>query len=169
MKDDIRPHGTVFVKCSHPTCGWTFWVEALDPRLPDGPFICGANHTAQARLNASLARLGDAGFEYCGVVGAGVGCSGGSDDGPGATVLRLYDPTLEYRHEHGGQDDNYAKGQFAVFEWQSLGELELASLDPSHYWWTDWDTAWSNRMRLAGGGAEPDPKTEYPEAPNDPN
>ena len=40
MKDDIRPVGTVQVKCSEPSCRWEFWVDALDPRLPDGPFLC---------------------------------------------------------------------------------------------------------------------------------
>ena len=47
MNDDIRPTGTVTVPCSHPDCGpsgdsgpWCFWVDALDPRLPDGPFLC---------------------------------------------------------------------------------------------------------------------------------
>jgi len=41
--DDLRPKGTVQVPCSHPDCvsgGWEFWVDALDPRLPDGPFLC---------------------------------------------------------------------------------------------------------------------------------
>lgn len=38
----LRPRGTVEVPCSGPNCRgeWYFWVEALDPRLPDGPFIC---------------------------------------------------------------------------------------------------------------------------------
>lgn len=46
-KDDIRPRGTVMVPCDHPDCAaegdlgpWFFWVDALDPRLPDGPFLC---------------------------------------------------------------------------------------------------------------------------------
>jgi hypothetical protein len=39
--DDIRPRGTVEVHCSN-GCGWDFWVDSLDPRLPDGPFICPA-------------------------------------------------------------------------------------------------------------------------------
>lgn len=52
MRDDIRPKGTVMVQCSHPDClpkpgedagPWSFWVDALDPRLPDGPFICPAH------------------------------------------------------------------------------------------------------------------------------
>lgn len=38
--DSLRPRGTVEVPCSFPGCGWNFWVGALDPRLPDGPFIC---------------------------------------------------------------------------------------------------------------------------------
>lgn len=35
--DDIRPRGTVTVTC---VCGWSFWIDCLDTRLPDGPFIC---------------------------------------------------------------------------------------------------------------------------------
>lgn len=38
--DDIRPSKTVEVECSVPGCGWSFWVDALDPSLPDGPFLC---------------------------------------------------------------------------------------------------------------------------------
>lgn len=48
--DDLRPKGTVQVACSHPDCAnppdggaWYFWVDALDPRLPDGPFLCSAH------------------------------------------------------------------------------------------------------------------------------
>jgi hypothetical protein len=49
MNDELRPRGTVTVPCSHPNCQpepgsdlspWCFWVDALDPRLPDGPFLC---------------------------------------------------------------------------------------------------------------------------------
>lgn len=40
MKDDIRPRGTVQVKCSAPGCDWYHWRDALDPKLPDGPFYC---------------------------------------------------------------------------------------------------------------------------------
>jgi hypothetical protein len=36
--DDIRPHGTVEVECGK--CEWFFWLSALDPRLPGGPFEC---------------------------------------------------------------------------------------------------------------------------------
>jgi len=36
-KDDIRPKGTVQVECP---CGWSFWLDSLDPCLPDGPFEC---------------------------------------------------------------------------------------------------------------------------------
>ncbi len=46
--DDIRPRGTVEVRCSHEGCGWCFWLDPLDPRLPDGPFDCGADHEADA-------------------------------------------------------------------------------------------------------------------------
>jgi hypothetical protein len=40
LDDDLRPPGTVTVRCSAPRCTWWFWVGALDPRLPDGPFFC---------------------------------------------------------------------------------------------------------------------------------
>lgn len=43
-----RPHGTMMVECG--TCGvghdgsrCAFFVDVLDPRLPDGPFSCGAS------------------------------------------------------------------------------------------------------------------------------
>lgn len=36
--DDVRPKGTVEVRCHK--CGWAFWVDCLDPLLPDGPFLC---------------------------------------------------------------------------------------------------------------------------------
>lgn len=49
MKDDIRPKGTVQVPCSGLGCViadgegyWEFWVDSLDPRLPNGPFKCEA-------------------------------------------------------------------------------------------------------------------------------
>lgn len=47
-RDDVRPRASVEVPCA--TCPpadengefgpWCFWVDPLDPRLPDGPFIC---------------------------------------------------------------------------------------------------------------------------------
>lgn len=40
LVDDIRPRGTVEVACSAADCPWAFWVDALDPRLPTGPFFC---------------------------------------------------------------------------------------------------------------------------------
>lgn len=36
--DDLRPRGTVQVPCAC-GCQWEFWIDALDPRLPDGPFF----------------------------------------------------------------------------------------------------------------------------------
>jgi len=34
--DNIRPRGNVEITC---TCGWSFWVDPLEPRLP-GPIRC---------------------------------------------------------------------------------------------------------------------------------
>lgn len=50
--DLLRGRGLVEVECSKPDCGWSFWVEALDPRLPGGPFLCpgscdGSKHVYQ--------------------------------------------------------------------------------------------------------------------------
>jgi hypothetical protein len=39
-QDDIRPRGTVQVKCQFPGCRWEFWVDCLHPLLPEGPFLC---------------------------------------------------------------------------------------------------------------------------------
>lgn len=155
MEDDIRPKGSVQVQCSHPGCGWSFWLEALDQRLPDGPFDCGTNHTAQVRFNRAMDRLEAAGLALSGGVGTGCGCSGGPDDGPGAVTIRLHDPDLEYRYEHGGNQNNYGKGRFAVFQWAQLSELEQASLDPKAYDWVDWETAWGHPAVKLPGGTTP--------------
>lgn len=45
MSDSLRPKGYVEVPCKFCPKGpdgeqWFFWVDCLDPRLPDGPFIC---------------------------------------------------------------------------------------------------------------------------------
>lgn len=37
MIDDLRPSASVEVTCA---CGVSFWIEALHPSLPDGPFVC---------------------------------------------------------------------------------------------------------------------------------
>ena len=36
--DKIRPRETVEIECEK--CNWNFWIEALDPMLPNGPFVC---------------------------------------------------------------------------------------------------------------------------------
>lgn len=41
-KEALRPPGTVELECGK--CGWFFWVDALHPMLPDGPFVC---HTCE--------------------------------------------------------------------------------------------------------------------------
>jgi len=37
-QDDVRPSGTIEVICVE--CGWSYWLDCLDSRLPDGPFVC---------------------------------------------------------------------------------------------------------------------------------
>jgi len=55
MADDLRTRGALLVPCSHPDCGpsgdsgaWHFWIDCLDPRLPDGPFLCHDHDPATA-------------------------------------------------------------------------------------------------------------------------
>ncbi len=55
ITDDIRPLGTVQVECSK-GCGWSFWVGALDPRLPAGPFICATCSGNEPRMKSSDAK-----------------------------------------------------------------------------------------------------------------
>lgn len=165
MTDDIRPKGTVQVKCSDATCVWQFWIDPLDPRLPEGPFYCGANHTSQARVRLAQERLERAGMHFCSASGTGCGGSDSPDDGPGDMKVRLHDPELEYRHEYGGNQDNYGKGKFAVIEWNVIAELEQASLDPADYEWVAAETAWARDKTGLPGGTEI-PKEDYPEAPN---
>lgn len=50
--DDIRPRGTVQVECSHPGCGWSFWLDPLDERLPNGPHYCQEHETDPVRKAA---------------------------------------------------------------------------------------------------------------------
>ncbi len=44
MPDDLRGRGLVQVECDG--CrekgepGWYFWLDPLDPSLPEGPFLC---------------------------------------------------------------------------------------------------------------------------------
>lgn len=44
MNDNFRPKGCVEVFCEQckgdDGSQWAFWVDCLDPRLPNGPFIC---------------------------------------------------------------------------------------------------------------------------------
>ncbi len=44
MRESLRPKGSVEVKCSHLGCNIYWWIDPLDPRLPDGPFDCGSTH-----------------------------------------------------------------------------------------------------------------------------
>lgn len=61
-REALRPPCTVEVMCSYPGCGVAWWVDPLDPRLPAGPFDCGADHEAELlvrrRLSAVRIRYG---------------------------------------------------------------------------------------------------------------
>ena len=49
MRDDLRPHGTVEVVCGR--CGWSFWLDPLDPSLQtlDAPMCarCSGHETGE--------------------------------------------------------------------------------------------------------------------------
>jgi hypothetical protein len=55
--DDLTPKGTVLVDCSNPGCEWSFWVDATDPRLPDGPFLC-PDHNPNSKIDVQCLRCG---------------------------------------------------------------------------------------------------------------
>jgi hypothetical protein len=55
--DTLRPKGTVEVRCGYPDCGVCWWLDPLDPRLPDGPFDCGDDHGASALIRRHLSML----------------------------------------------------------------------------------------------------------------
>lgn len=149
--DDIRPRGSVQVRCGYPGCGWSFWLECLDPRLPDGPFDCGADHLTQARVNAALKRLADAGMVYQTAAGPGCGCGGPANKAgslpvaetpaptAGYLMLRLREPTFDDTQEM------WESGQFAWTTWDSLEDLEALPCDPSAYRWMSLDDAGRNR------------------------
>ena len=126
--DRIRPRGRVEVKCSHPSCKWSFWIDALDPRLPRGPFDCGADHETEARVNAVLKRLGEAGL-VC-QVASGPGCSpslGHEPPSVGYLMLRM--------NAEVGRKETWESGRFTWVVWHSINELEALSSDPNAYSW----------------------------------
>lgn len=47
--DRINARGTLLVKCAG-NCGLAFWVDCIDPRLPDGPFLCSECDTEACAL-----------------------------------------------------------------------------------------------------------------------
>lgn len=55
--DALRPKGTVEVRCGYPGCGSAWWLDPLDPRLPDGPFDCGDDHEATKIVQRRLSLL----------------------------------------------------------------------------------------------------------------
>lgn len=151
--DDLRPHGTVEVRCDYPGCGWRFWVDCLDPRLPTGPFDCGADHETQARVNEALRRLNRAGLVYQVASGPGCGCGGPSEKAgseavgtplhrAGYLMLRLLEPGQD------GSQEAWAAGRFTWAAWDSLEELEALPCDPRAYLWMSLEEA--ERLRPAG-------------------
>lgn len=57
LESSLRPRGTVEVNCSYPGCGTAWWLDPLDPRLPNGPFDCGDNHEARKLVERRLSLL----------------------------------------------------------------------------------------------------------------
>lgn len=103
MKDDIRPRGTVEVRCNHPGCRWAFWVGPLDPRLPDGPFDCGRDHEEDVAVDAAFDALTGIGWHWC--------CYNKVDSG-GVVLLRTGD-----KEAYGPND------VFTVLQWEAREEL----------------------------------------------
>lgn len=78
---DIRPKGTVEVPCAkcdapgkwcagcfpqgRPPGKTFFWVDALDPRLPDGPFVCSSCEKGQTYHAPCMKRIGEPTYRIC--------------------------------------------------------------------------------------------------------
>jgi hypothetical protein len=139
--DDLRPRGTVEVRCEYPGCCWSFWLDCLDPRLSTGPFDCGADHRKQERVNAALDRLANAGLVYQTLSGPGVGTGPQPEGAPaiGYLVLRLREPGFD------GSQEAWTAGQFTWVTWHSIEELETLPCDPNQYPWMPLDEVHRNR------------------------
>jgi hypothetical protein len=89
--DDLRPKGTVEVKCSHPGCNTYWWIDPLDPRLPGGPFLCGSTHEddRQKQIDSLLPIFGLRWGTRCyrGARSDGLPSVGGYGGEPAGTVL----------------------------------------------------------------------------------
>lgn len=56
-EEDIRPPGSVTIRCSVPGCGTAWWVDPLDPQVHDPAPTCGADHEGENVLDGILTRL----------------------------------------------------------------------------------------------------------------
>jgi hypothetical protein len=123
--DDLRPPKTVEVACSYPGCGWHWWIDPLDPRLPEGPFDCGDNHQANLLVGRkfSLLRL-RTGIHWGSMKGTGPeppNCDRGSCGGDYSSGMASVWDRL--------------RGTSGLLRWDSLAELRDVDAIPSRIEW----------------------------------
>jgi hypothetical protein len=165
VKDDIRPKGTVEVRCSYPGCGWCWWVSPLDPRLPDGPWDCGSDHEASKVV-----------FHALSLLKLRHGLVWGSVRGLGAEMPPVPVPSLPVPSEPSGETAkcacaprSYSAGQAVlhsrthdrtgVLEWASLDDLRDADALPAKM---NWDPAKLAEFEGAGGPTLSGPPSAAP-------
>lgn len=143
--DGLRPKGSVEVRCSQPGCGWAWWVDPLDSRLPDGPFDCGQNHAANGIVDRAFALLHVRHGLRWGSMRSTVprdACDTGACGGDMTKGCAIV-------HRREGNDDGF-------IEWQSLDELRDVDALAARVLWGTADTM------LPDGAPNPWPPAKQP-------
>lgn len=112
MPSTLRPKGTVEVTCQHPGCGWSWWVDPLDQRLPDGPWDCGQDHEAERAVRRAFTQVR---------LQTGIHCGTMVGRGPNRPDL-VCEGRKSYRAGIAGVRDRL-RAKEGFFEWSSLDEL----------------------------------------------
>ena len=138
--DDMRPKGTVEVMCRHPGCGTAWWVDPLDPRLPGGPWDCGADHDANRRVRPALARLH---LRYG--LEAGIQVARGAEAPGGSCCSRSFRKGNALVHSRDWL-------RMGFLSWEDPAELADAAALAAR---VEWDRAkWPEEMRTLAAGRE---------------
>lgn len=144
MASTLRPKGTVEVTCDHAGCGWSWWVDALDPLLPLGPWDCGQDHEANRVVYRALTRMRlETGIHWGTMLGRGPELAEGSCG------------SRSYRAGIAGVTDRY-RDQQGVLEWSSLSDFDQIQVMVSNIKWG---------LAIEPGGAIGVPRNPYEAKP----
>ena len=141
--EDLRPPGSVEVRCCHPGCGVAWWIDPLDPRLP-GPFDCGDDHNRRFSMERSFALVKARHGYYWGIQGSLT---------PDAGNCCFETPAAGYAVFY-----NRTRQQEGLLLWHSPQELRDPEVIAASIQWGD-RSQWPEMAR------KPDPPALLPTAP----